>query len=175
MNKRLSTLYLENGALALAIIVFGYMAGFFWTYTYNVNLAMLQVDGQTYAVVQSLFNENVRHFAFFLFFFGGAFVPIAAILLNLKNWRHISFWLLVIAAVVYIAGIIFYTRSVNLPLNSYTESWDPMNLPLDWAETRDSWNSANSFRVTTSATSFALSVVALCTRACGQNANNVIK
>ncbi len=39
----------------------GIMAGFFYTYTFNVNLAMLEVDGSTYAVVQSLFNENVRH------------------------------------------------------------------------------------------------------------------
>ncbi len=39
------------------------MAGFFWTYSDNVNLAMLQVDGATYATVQSLFNMNVRHAA----------------------------------------------------------------------------------------------------------------
>ena len=175
MNKQMSTIYLENGALALAILVFGYMAGFFWTYTFNVNPAMLQVDGQTYASVQSLFNENVRHLPFFLLFFGGGFVPILAIMLNLKHWQHIWFWLIVTAAAVYILGIIFYTRNVNLPLNYYTESWDPNNLPLDWADTRDSWNTANAFRVMTSAISFSVSVLALLLKACGQKANNIIK
>ena len=110
------TIYIENSALALAVIVLGYMAGFFWTYTFNVNLAMLQVDGETYATMQSLFNENVRHIPFYLLFFGGGFVPILAIVLNMKNWKTISFWLIVSAVVVYILGIIFYTRNVNLPL-----------------------------------------------------------
>ena len=165
MTNKMYLIYLENSALALAIIVFGYMAGFFWTYTFNVNLAMLQVDGETYAIMQSLLNENVRHIPFFLLFFGGGFVPVLTILLNLRNWRQLSFWLIVIAAIVYILGIIFYTRNVNLPLNYYTESWNPQDLPLDWATTRDSWNEANAFRVGTSTTSFVLSVVALMSRA----------
>jgi len=46
---------------ALAVAAFGVMAGFFWTYSANVNLAMLTVDGATYATVQSAFNRHVRH------------------------------------------------------------------------------------------------------------------
>ncbi len=165
MSNKVNMIYLENGVLALAIIVFGYMAGFFWTYTFNVNLAMLQVDGETYAIMQSLFNENVRHVPFYLLFFGGGFVPVVAIIVNLRNWRQISFWLILFAAITYILGIIFYTRNVNLPLNYYTESWNPTNVPLDWVVTRDSWNAANAFRVGTSTASFTLSVMALMLRA----------
>jgi hypothetical protein len=58
---------LENLTLAAAICFFGLMAGFFGTYTFNVNLAMLKVDGLTYATVQSLFNQHVRHAGFFCF------------------------------------------------------------------------------------------------------------
>ena len=61
--------FLENSSLALATIVFGIMAGFFWTYSFNVNYAMLQVDGSTYVQVQSLFNQNVRHSMFFYLLF----------------------------------------------------------------------------------------------------------
>ena len=50
--------------------IFGVMAGFFWTYSANVNLAMLTVDGATYATVQSAFNRHVRHALFFALFFG---------------------------------------------------------------------------------------------------------
>ena len=53
----------------LAITVLGIMAGFFGTYSANVNLAMLQMDGATYATVQSALNRNVRHTLFFFFFF----------------------------------------------------------------------------------------------------------
>ena len=151
--------------MAIATLVFGVMAGFFWTYTFNVNLAMLQVDGETYAKVQSLFNENVRHLMFFAFFFGGGLFSIIAVLANLRQWRTFPFWLVALAAVIYIAGIIVFTQQVNLPLNYYTESWQPSDLPADWMETRNRWNDANAVRVVTSFLPFLLCVVALVLRA----------
>lgn len=157
--------YVENSLVAVATIIFGIMAGFFWTYTFNVNLAMLEVDGATYATVQSLFNENVRHFVFFIFFFGGGVFSVLALLGNWQRWKTVSFWLLAVACVVYILGIIFFTAQVNLPLNYYTESWDPQNLPADWIDIRQQWNNANAFRVGTSVTAFVLSVAALVIRA----------
>ncbi len=161
-------IFIENSTLGLATIVFGIMAGFFWTYTFNVNLAMSQVDGETYARVQSLFNVNVRHPIFFSFFFGGGFFSVAAVLANLKQWKTISFWFLVMAVLVYIIGVILYTKQVNLPLNYYTESWQPTNLPKDWMETRERWNEANVVRVTASFLPFTLCVIALVLRSCKQ-------
>ena len=156
--------YVENALVAVATIVFGIMAGFFWTYTFNVNFAMLEVDGPTYATVQSLFNKNVRHFMFFMFFFGGGAFSLLALLGNGKHWKTVPFWLLAIACIVYILGVIFFTAQVNLPLNDYTESWDPQNLPADWTAIREQWNNANAFRVGTSALAFVLSVATLVIR-----------
>ena len=73
--------------------------------------------------------------------------------------------LIALAAVVF--GVIVYTAQVNLPLNYYTESWDPQNVPADWMDIRTQWNSANAFRGGTSALAFALSVFALVVRASG--------
>jgi len=156
---------LENMMLAVATFVFGIMAGFFWTYTFNVNLAMLEVDGATYATVQSLFNENVRHPTFFSFFFGGAAISVIALLSNLRHWRSFSFLVLTLACIVYIVGVIIFTSQVNLPLNYYTESWDPQNLPADWALIRTQWNQANAVRVGTAGFAFMLSLCALVQRA----------
>ena len=89
---------------------------------------------------------------------------VIAILLNLKQRRSFSFWLLLLAAVIYILGIIAYTKQVNLPLNYYAESWDITNPPNDWETTRASWNSANLFRVGTSFTAFLLCVIAFVIR-----------
>ncbi len=155
---------IENISIATATIALGIMAGFFWTYTFNVNLAMLNVDGKTYAEVQSLFNENVRHFMFFAFFFGAGAISFLAAAINYRHIRHISFWLISIAALIYILGIIVFTAKVNLPLNYYTESWNPSDLPVDWEMVRDSWNQANTIRVGTSFTAFVLGVCALCVR-----------
>jgi uncharacterized membrane protein len=157
--------YLENGILALATFVTGIMAGFFYTYTFNINLAMMQVDGATYATMQSLFNENVRHFVFFIFFFGGAAVPVLTLLVNWRHRKTFPFWLIVAAGVLYFLGIVIFTANVNLPLNYYTESWTPQALPADWMATRDAWNSANALRVLLASTSFFLYLIALVLRA----------
>ncbi len=163
MQNRPYTL-LENTSLALAILMFGIMAGFFWTYTFNVNLATAQLDGATYARVQSLFNVNVRHAMFFSFFFGSAIAAVLALVLNYRHYRSPSFWLLASATVLYILGIIVFTKFINLPLNYYTESWNPEQLPSDWSATRASWNEANAGRVIISALAFVLSLAALLVR-----------
>ncbi|GAB5491359.1 MAG: DUF1772 domain-containing protein [Phototrophicaceae bacterium] len=163
--KTTSFSFLENITLALAIFTTAIMAGFFYTYTFNVNLAMMQVDGETYARVQSLFNENVRHWMFFIFFFGAGATGVLAILANWRKFKSISFWLIVAGAIIYIFGIIAYTAGVNLPLNAYTESWNPLALPADWEATREAWNQANAIRVGTSGSSFVLYLVALVMRA----------
>ncbi|WLR42334.1 DUF1772 domain-containing protein [Bacillus carboniphilus] len=156
--------YLENGTLALALFITGIMAGFFYTYTFNVNLAMLQVDGETYATVQSLFNENVRHVMFFIFFFGGGAISVITVIANIRHYKTISFWLMVTAGLIYMLGIIVFTANVNLPLNYETESWNPQSLPSDWQQIRNDWNQANAFRVIFSTLSFILYIIVLVIR-----------
>jgi uncharacterized membrane protein len=155
---------LENGSLAFSLVFTGIMAGFFNTYTFNVNLAMSQVDGSVYAQVQSLFNINVRHWVFFVFFFGASLVSLLALLLNWRQRNGVSFWLLGVVCVLYTAGIVVFTQRVNLPLNTYTESWAIQAPPKDWMLTRDAWNNANAIRSLVSFVAFVLGVLALVLR-----------
>ncbi|MFZ1388702.1 MAG: DUF1772 domain-containing protein [Thiolinea sp.] len=154
----------ENTTRVLAVLVLGVMAGFFWTYSINVAPALLQVSGETYAEVQSLLNVNVRHWMFFIFFFGGGALTAVALAVNYRHWRSASFWLLALAGLIYILGIIVFTKQVNLPLNYYTESWNPAALPSDWEQVRASWNSANAWRVASSGVAFVLGLIALVLR-----------
>jgi uncharacterized membrane protein len=149
----------------LAIVALGVMAGFFGTYSANVNLAMLQMDGSTYATVQSALNRNVRHALFFVCFFSPpllcALTVVAAWSARKRGW----FWCMVIVGIAYALGIIVFTQHVNLPLNAYTESWNPTALPADWARVREQWNAANLVRSVVSLGAFLLAVVALAWRA----------
>ena len=105
------------GLHALAIFWLGIMAGFFGTYSANVTQALLQVDGSVYAVIQGELNRAVRHALFFAFFF---LPPVWCLLSVVVGWRSRGLWswLLLGAAVLYVAGVIALTRQVNLPLNS---------------------------------------------------------
>jgi uncharacterized membrane protein len=146
--------------LLLAVFSLGIMAGFFGTYSANVNLATLEFDGPTYALAQSSFNRNVRHPLFFAFFFGP---PVWCVIAMLGGWRTVAawWWLTGLIALGYTLGIIFFTREVNLPLNQFTESWTPTTLPANWTATRDAWNRANLWRAGFSVLLFAASLVAL--------------
>lgn len=155
---------IQNSSLFLLIIALGVMSGFFWTYSFNINLAMLEVSGEYYATMQSLFNTNVRHAMFFSVFFGGGLLGVLTVLLHIQHWKAKWFWLIIAATLLYIFGIIVFTREVNLPLNYYTESWDPKNLPSDWQSVRDQWNQANLIRVATSLSAFLMSLLALFAR-----------
>lgn len=145
----------------LTVLGLGLMAGFFWTYSANVNLAMLTVDGPTYAIVQSAFNRHVRHALFFVFFFGPPVGAALALAANGRAWRQAWFATLALAGLLYLLGIVVFTAHVNLPLNYYTESWNPAALPSDWAHTRDRWNTANLWRTGASIGAFALALGAL--------------
>lgn len=149
---------------ALAVFCLGLMAGFFWAYSANVNFATLQMDGSTYAQVQSSLNRNVRHAMFFGFFFGPPLLCALAALVAWPAWRERWLWCLVAAGLLYALGIVLFTARVNLPLNAYTESWDPHALPSDWAQVRARWNAANLWRAWASAAALALALAAFCMR-----------
>lgn len=151
------------------IFLLGIMTGFFGAYSGNVNLAMLQMDGSTYALVQSALNRNVRHALFFVCFFGPAVVGLLTLTSSATQWR-LRWWRLLAGIVlVYGLGIIFFTREVNLPLNALTESWTPATLPVNWAETRDTWNRANLWRSILSALLFFSAIVSLWMRSTVQH------
>jgi uncharacterized membrane protein len=146
--------------LTAAVFSLGLMAGFFGTYSSNVNLATLELDGPTYAMVQSAFNRNVRHVLFFACFFGP---PLWCLLALTCEWRERPAWWWLVACIGlgYALGIVVFTQQVNLPLNRLTESWTPATLPADWAATRDAWNRANNWRAGWSTLLFAFGLVAL--------------
>jgi uncharacterized membrane protein len=151
-------------AQCLTVLRLGLMAGFFATYSANVNVATLELDGPTYALVQSAFNRNVRHAGFFICFFG----PVPLGLLALATaWpaRQTIWWrLLALAVLAYALGIVEFTRQVNLPLNHLTESWTPATLPPDWAGVREAWNRANLWRSGLSLLLFASGLIGLVLR-----------
>lgn len=149
---------LSRASHALALMLLGLMAGFFWTYTINVSPALAQMDGAVYAQVQSSLNRHVRHALFFVAFFGPPGVCALALGLAASQRHRAWWWALAGVALVYALGIIVFTREVNLPLNYRTEAWNPQALPTDWAQVRSDWNLANTWRTVCSLLCFALAL-----------------
>lgn len=159
LNDRLSLT-----AQLLTVLLLGLMAGFFATYSANFNLATLELDGPTYALVQSAFNRNVRHAGFLACFFGPVPLGLLALALAWAERRRGWWWCLALTVAAYALGIVLFTRQVNLPLNHLTESWTPATLPADWAGVRDAWNRANLWRSGLSLALFAAGLLTLALR-----------
>lgn len=145
----------------ISILALGVMAGFFWTYSFNVAVAVENLDADTYAEVQSLFNVHVRHGMFFSFFFGAAVCSLLAGFVSFICALRTRALLQITAGLIYLLAVVVLTRQVNLPLNAETESWLIGAVPAHWQETRAAWNQANDWRTAASLLAFALSILAL--------------
>jgi uncharacterized membrane protein len=148
----------------LTVFALGIMAGFFGTYSANVNFATLALDGPTYAMVQSSFNRHVRHALFFAFFFGPVPLGLMTLISSWPQRRRVWWWLMVFIVLAYALGIVLFTREVNLPLNQLTESWTPANLPENWSTVRADWNQANLWRAWLCLVLFAASLLTISLR-----------
>jgi uncharacterized membrane protein len=144
-------------ALAIATVLVGLSAGFFFTYEASVTLALADVSDVTYVEAFQAVNDTVRNPAFGLVFFGS--IPAIAIAIAV-NWTSVSTAprvLLGAALPLYLAGLIV-TGTGNVPLNE--DLADPGALtPAVAAEARagfeDSWNQLNLLRALAIGTSFA--------------------
>ena len=152
---------LSDFSAFLAVLMLGVMAGFFWTYAFNVNYATKNLDADDYVRVQSLFNENVRHAMFFLFFFGAAFLSFVAALFSWLSKNISRTRLLLLAGLVYLGGVVMFTHQVNLPLNYETESWVLGQVPAHWQEVRTAWNEANLLRTGAAFLAFSFGLLSL--------------
>ncbi|MET0333584.1 MAG: anthrone oxygenase family protein [Rhizobacter sp.] len=142
----------------LATLLIGLMAGFFFAFWVDVAPAMSHLEAQSYIATQQWINKVVRNIPFGITYFGSTFFAAVPVLFALahRQWRLAAAW--AVLAVVYFAGVFWFTRNVNIPINEAMALWNPAAPPTDWAIQRDVWNVANAQRT---AVAFGCFVAAL--------------
>lgn len=138
----------------LTLVLSGLIAGFFFAFSADVNLATAALAATDYVQVQQLINLKVRNPAFALVYFGAAAVPAILIAVTWRQWRTPEF-LVVAAGYALYLGAFFVTREINVPINNELATWNPQQVPAAWTAMRDRWNDANLFRTIISILSFA--------------------
>ena len=149
---------LYRPAAALATVLLGLMAGFFFAFAVDVAPAMAHLDGTLYVTTQQWINKVVRNAAFGSVYFGAALMPFVVVLLAAGTGRRRTALAWAVVAIVYGAAVFWLTRSVNVPINEAVALWDPAAPPANWAELRDAWNQANLWRALASAACFVAAV-----------------
>ncbi|HYD60102.1 MAG TPA: anthrone oxygenase family protein [Noviherbaspirillum sp.] len=153
---------MQRALIVLTLLLSGLIAGFFFAFSADVNLATAELAAADYVHVQQLINLKVRNSAFAIVYFGAAVVP--AILLAV-TWRQgRTGWYLTAAAgyVLYLAAF-FITREINVPINNELATWNPQQAPASWVLMWTRWNEANLIRTIISMASFACYAMAFST------------
>lgn len=150
--------------LLLAALTTALSAGLFFSWSCSVTLGLARLPDTTYIPAMQSINREILNPVFFTCFFG------PAILLPLSTFMHYgqplsaSFWSLLAAAVIYLAGVICVTIFGNVPLNN---ALDAFNLQLATKEEIASlragfeapWNSLNTVRTVASTISLILVLI----------------
>ena len=150
--------------LFTAIIFTGLSAGLFYAWQVSVIPGTKKVVDITYLETMQAINRAILNPAFFLIFFG------SLIMLVISTAQHyqkgLSFWMLLLATLVYLIGTFGVTAFGNVPLN---DGLDIINLkeltPERMATTRTNyefkWNRLHLIRTVFAVISFLLSLSAL--------------
>jgi uncharacterized membrane protein len=126
-------------ALILTIVTLalaGAMAGFFYAYSMSVMWALDAVDPKAAIASMQSINVVVRNAIFFPAFFGTPVVALLAAGLWWKEGIGQVALLLVLAAIVYLAGTFLVTLVANVPMN---EALAIATIPADPEQARTLW------------------------------------
>jgi uncharacterized membrane protein len=126
-------------ALTLTVVTLalaGAMAGFFYAYSMSVMRALDAVDPKAAIASMQSINIVVRNAIFFPAFFGTPVVALVAGGLWWKAGAGQVALLLLLAAIVYLAGTFLVTVVANVPMN---EALAIATIPTDPAQARTLW------------------------------------
>ncbi|GAB3017503.1 DUF1772 domain-containing protein [Cyclobacterium sediminis] len=113
----------ETVLLCKAILLTGLTAGLCFTWTNAVTPGIGQMDDLGFLYAFQQMNRVIINPAFILVFFGPFVLNIALIYLKYQNPDR-SFWVLVVATMLFILGVAFVTVFKNVPLNEMLERTD---------------------------------------------------
>lgn len=154
---------LKSITLYVAFFLTGLSAGLFYAWAVSVIPGTQRVSDATYLESMQAINRAILNPAFYLVFMG----PVLA--LSLSTFQHystgLSFWMLLIATLLYILGTIGVTVFGNVPLNDQLDLLELSQLnPLKIKEFRSSyeqqWNRLHLYRTIAAVASFAAALVA---------------
>ncbi len=147
----------------VAAIGCGLVAGIFFAFSSFVMAALGRLPSDHGIAAMNAINVTVINPGFMLAFFGTGVVSLAAVASSALRWSAASATLVLIAAVIYLAGCIGATMLRNVPLNNALAA-----VPLGtaeaaalWTRYLSEWTFWNTVRTVASAVSAILFTVAL--------------
>ena len=155
----------ENIIMIALILLTGLSAGLCFTWSNTVTPGIGRLDDLGYLQSFQQMNRTILNPMFFVVFFGPFFLN----LVNIYFFRSSPssfFWILILAGVIYVFGVLVVTVFGNVPLNEMLDKTDLDIASIDeLRQLRENfelkWNRLHSIRTFTSIISFLLLIIGL--------------
>ena len=109
--------------LSAAIILSALMSGFFFAYSFSVNLGLHKLDNKAYLQAMQNINKEVLNPVFYSCFCGALLLLITCSVIYF-DLHSTKFYLLLCACVSYTIGVFIITGTRNVPLNNQLAVFD---------------------------------------------------
>lgn len=149
----------------LTAIVMGLTAGIFYCWSISVTSGLALLSDKEYITAFQSLNRAILNPLFLLCFMGPVFLlPLSAFVSYCKP-LPVAFWLLCVAFLVYIVGVMGVTMAGNVPMNDTLDKFNASSASAaGLAATRTAfeakWNFLNNIRTVSCVISFGLTVAA---------------
>lgn len=156
---------INNTITVLTILATGLSAGLFYGWAFSVIPGTRRISDRSYVESMQSINRAILNPAFFIVFFGPVFLLLVSSYLEFAKAVDASFWLMLFAAIVYLAGTLGITVLGNVPLNKALDSVPINNRSMEESsQARRSfegpWNRLHMIRTIFSVVSFVLLLIA---------------
>jgi uncharacterized membrane protein len=150
----------------IAVLLTGLIAGLLYGYDCSVVKGLGQLPDKEYLQAFQSINRVILNPYFALSFAGSLLALILAALLSFKSAQFVSFYWLIAATIVYVAGVQGVTIWGNVPLNNFLEKIDliacseieckKMRELFEWK-----WNLLHRIRTIASMLAFLLTILSI--------------
>lgn len=166
-----------EGLALLAVMFCGALFGFFVAWDVSTIHGLDRTPPEVAIAAMQAMNDSVHNFAFALVYFGTPLVLAVAALMLWQAGAHRrgAAWAMTLALLALLAGVIWLTSAVNVPMNrALAEAGlpgDPQARVALWASYSPRWQLANHLRSFASGLALLLAALALRAAARGGGGN----
>ncbi len=148
------------------------MGGLFFTWSNAIVPGLTRIPDHGYILAMQSINRTILNPLFLLIFMGTNLILPLAVWFQYKAGEEPGWWLMALAALVYIVGVFGVTVGGNVPLNQMLEKFSlTTSTAQEVKELRTAfegrWNNLNLIRTWASVISLALVILSLLTRSTG--------
>jgi len=162
-------LTIQNVLLFLSVLLSALITGLLYGYACSVNPGLSKLTDCEYLKAMQSINKEILNPYFFVSFAGTLFILPIATWYSKSHASPTSFYLLLAATVIYIAGVIGITALGNIPLNNGLAKFniltaDTTSLAQQRAAFESGWNKFHLVRTMFSILTTALAIAASITK-----------